>query len=130
MKLVIAMILMLALTIQSALAGDCDYSKIKDNGDGTYTYSKELHICVGTMKKDLEAADKQVESYKQAIELKDLALGKANERITLWQDTSFRLQDRMSTIDNLESKNKIIYFALGILVTGAAVWGAGQLAHK
>ena len=129
MKLIIAMILTLALTCQAAFA-DCDYSKIKDNGDGTYTYTKELHICVGTLKRDLESANAQVESYTKAIELKDLALGKANERIMLWEDTTFKLQDRMATIDSLESKNKIIYFGLGILVTGLAVYGASKLSGR
>lgn len=129
MKLFIACLLTFAFTITSAMA-DCDYSKIKDNGDGTYTYTKELHICVGIMKKDLEASTAQVESYSKAIELKDLALTKANERITMWQTDTFALQDRMATIDSLESKNKIIYIGLGILITGVAVWGAGQLAHK
>lgn len=128
MKLLVACLLTFALTVSSAFA-DCDWSKIKDNGDGTYTYSKELNLCVGKTVKDLAAANAQVESYTKAIELKDLALTKANERITMWQDTTFKLQDRMATIDNLESKNKVIYIGLGILITGAAVWGAGQLAH-
>lgn len=128
MKLTIATILALVLTCQAAMA-DCDYSKIVDNGNGTYTYSKELHVCVGNMKKDLDAANTQVASYQKAIEFKDLALVKANDRITLWQDTTFKLQDRMSAIDNLESKNRILYFGLGIIVTGLAVYGAGQLAH-
>lgn len=126
MKLIIATILAFALTCQAALA-DCDYTKIKDNGDGTYLYTKELHICVGIMKKDLEAANKQVLEYKSAIDFKDDALNKANQRITQWQETTFKLQDRMATIDSLENKNKIIYIGLGILITGAAVYGAGQL---
>jgi len=129
MKLFIACLIMFAFTITSAFA-DCDYTKIKDNGDGTYTYSRELHICVGNMKKDLAAANAQVESYAKVIELKDLALVKANERIALWQDTAWKLQDRMSTIDNLENKNHILYFALGILVTGAAVYGASKLVSR
>ena len=129
MKLVTAIILMFTWTCQLALA-DCDYTKIKDNGDGTYLYTKELHICVGKMKKDLDASNAQNASYMEAITLKDLALTKSDERVNLWRDSTFKLEDRMSTIDSLESKNKIIYFGLGILITGAAVWGAGQLAHK
>ena len=129
MKLLITTILIFALTCQLAFA-DCDYSKIKDNGDGTYTYSKELHICVGTMKRDLDAANTQIESYKKAITLKDLALVDSQKRTDLWMDTSFKLQDRMATIDKIENTNKIIYFGLGILVTGAAVYGASKLVRR
>lgn len=120
---------MFAFTVKSAFA-DCDYSKIVDNGNGTFTYSKELNLCVGKAIKDLNAANAQIDAYSKALTLKDLALDNANQRINMWQDTTWKLQDRMSTIDSLESKNKILYFALGIVVTGAAVWGAGQLAHK
>lgn len=130
MRLIIAMILVFALTCRIALA-ECDYSTgITVLSDGGYRYTKECHIAVGTMKRDLEAANKQVDSYKEAFTLKDLALGDANQRAIMWKDTSLQLQDRMSKIDELESKNKFLYIGLGILITGAAVYGAGQLRGK
>lgn len=113
----------------SALA-DCDFSTgITKQSDGKFLYLKECHIAVGQMKIDLDAANVQLEEYRKAIDLKDLALVKTNERSNLWMDTTFKLQDRMNTVDSLKSKNEIIYFGVGILFTGLAVWGAGQLAH-
>lgn len=129
MKLFFASLLVLALTVQSAFA-DCDYSKIKDNGDGTFTYSKELNLCVGKMKKDLDAANAQNKSYTDAITLKDLALTKADERTKLWMDSTDKLEDRLSTIDSLAKKNEWLFFGLGILVTGAAVYGASKVVRR
>jgi len=129
MKQILAMILMLAVTCQIALADNCDYSKIVDNGNGTYTYSKQLNLCVGNMVKDLNAANQQVLAYQQAISLKDLALTDASKQATTWRDTSFGLQDKLTAIDTIESRNKIIYFTLGILVSGMAVYGASALAR-
>ena len=130
MKLFIAALLLFAMTCQVALA-DCDYSKIVASPDGqTYTYSRELHLCVGRMKKDLDSANTQIADYKSAITLKDLAMVDSEKRTDLWMNSTFALQDRMSKIDSLEKKNNTLYFVLGILVTSAAVYGAGQLAHK
>lgn len=129
MKLFIASLLVLALTCQAAMA-DCDYTKVVANPDGTYTYSKELHICVGKMKKDLGAANDQLVAYKEAITLKDLALTDANQRALLWQDTATKDLERINTIDNIENRNKVIYIGLGVVGTVLAVWAAGQIARK
>lgn len=130
MKKIISTILIAVTLLSTSAMADCDYSKIVKNVDGSYTYSKELHICVGEMKRDLDAATVQLGEYKKVIELKDLALTKANERADLWMNTSFKLQDRMNTIDELKSKNQYLAFGLGIVLTSLAVYGAGQLAHR
>lgn len=127
MKTLTTMILMLTLFAQSVFAADCDYSKIVDNGNGTYTYSKALHICVGNMKKDLEAANTQIASYQQAISLKDLALKDSDIRANTWMNNSLKLEDTLNKVNSIESSNKIIYFGLGILVSGMAVYGAAKL---
>lgn len=106
---------------------DCDWSKLVHNQDGTVTYSKELHICVGQMKSDLAAANSQIADYKSAVELKDLAITKSEQRGDMWMNSSFTLQDRMNTIESYKSKNELLYFVGGIVFTGLAVWGAGQL---
>lgn len=130
MKKLIAM-LMITLTFSNAANAACDFSTgISKNADGTYTYSKDCHVAVGQMKYDLEAANKQVDDYKRVIELKDLALTKSNERADLWMEASFKLQDRMNTIDDMKSKNQWLMFGLGVLTTGLAVWGAGQLVRR
>lgn len=126
MKKLISYSLLIMMSANIALA-DCDYSKVVKNGDGTFTYTKELHICVGQMKQDLEIATSQIVDYKKAIELKDLAIKLSGDRSDLWMNTSFKLQDRMNTIEDLKSKNNWLYYGLGIASGFVAVWAAGQL---
>ena len=64
--------------------------------------------------------------YK-GLELKDLALTKADERVMLWRNESYEQYERLQKEIERSKKNDMIWFALGIVVTGAAVWGAGQL---
>lgn len=130
MKKLIAAAL-IAISISNVALADCDFSTgITKNDNGTFTYTKECHIKVGEMKRDLDLANTQIAEYKKVIDLKDLALTKSDARANLWMDTSFKLQDRMNVIDELKSKNQYLAFGLGIVVTGLAVWGAGQLAHR
>lgn len=129
MKKLIA-IFLLFVSLPSAAMANCDFSKVVHNADGTMTYTKELHVCVGQMKADLESANSQIADYKKAIELKDLALTKSEQRGDMWMNQSFTLQDRMDKIESYKSKNEILYFVGGVFLTGLAVWGAGQLAHR
>lgn len=122
----ISLILLLVFSSNVAFA-DCDFTKIVKNTDGTYTYSKELHICVGQMKQDLEIKEQQITDYKKAIELKDLALSKSEARADLWMNTSFKMEDRLTTIDSLQNRNAAIYVGLGVIGTILSVWAAGQL---
>lgn len=122
-------LLLIAVSFSNIAFADCDYTKIIHNVDGSYTYTKELHICVGQMKQDLDSSRTQLVEYKKAIDLKDLALSKSDERADLWMNTSFKLQDRMNAVDELKGKNQLLMFFAGVAVTSLAVWGAGQLAH-
>lgn len=119
----------LSLTVflaQSAWA--CDFSQdITKNQDGSYTYTKDCHEEVGVKVKRLELKEKQVKKLNEALDLKDMAITKSHERIDLWMNTTYKLEDRVNTIEAIKERNKWIYFGLGIIVTGAAVWGAGQL---
>lgn len=130
MKIFITTILTFILTIQSAFADtNCDWSQIKANVDGTYTYNATLNRCVGKMVKDLDAANNQIADYQKAITLKDLAIKESDDRANLWMNNSLTLENHLSTIDSEINKNKILYLGLGILITGFAVWGAGQLSR-
>jgi hypothetical protein len=130
MKKLTSVILAVSLFSNVALA-ECDFrTGIKPNGDGSFTYSGACHRKVGEIKQDLEIANSQVSDYKRAIELKDLAIIKADQRAQMWMDTSFKLEEKMSKIDDLRSKNNLLYFGLGVVVTGFAVWGAGQLVKR
>lgn len=117
-------------TISNAAFADCDFSTgITKQPDGSFLYTKDCHLKVGEMKRDLEAANTQIVEYKKVIELKDLALSKSNERADLWMNASFKLQDRMNAVDDLKTRNQLLLFLSGVAFTSLAVWGAGQLAR-
>src|SRR5580704_2146600 len=124
MKTLIVTIFAFILTIQNSFADNCDWSQIKANSDGTYTYSAELNRCVGRTVRDLNAANQQIADYQKSITLKDLAIKDADSRANTWMNTSLTLEDHLSTIDSEIQKNKILYLGLGILVTSLSVWGA------
>lgn len=126
MRKAISLFLATLLFCNSAFS-NCDFSKIIKNEDGTYTYSKELHICVGELKVDNEVKSEQISEYKKAIELKDLAILKAQERADLWMDTSYTLENKLQKAYTIKNRNYIVYYGLGILTMSVAVWGAGQL---
>jgi len=126
MKKIVSVVLALSLFSTSAMA-ECDFSTgINKNDNGTYTYSRECHIKVGEMKQDLEIANKQVEKLNKALDLKDLALTKADQRADLWMNTSFKLEDRVNTIDEMRKTNQWLYFGLGALAMFAATYAASQ----
>lgn len=130
MKKIASFILMLCFASNLAFA-ECDFSTgITPLGDGTFKYSGECHRKVGQLQQENKTKDAQLADLTKAIELKDLAISKADQRTQLWMDTSYKLEDRLNKIDELRSKNEVLYFALGVVFTGAAVWGASQLVRK
>lgn len=130
MKKLISLVLLLCFMANVAMA-DCDFKTgITPMGDGTFRYSGECHRKVGDLVQDNTTKAVQITDLTKALELKDLALQKSDQRAQLWMDTSSKLEDRLSKIDELSSKNSILYFGLGVVVTGLAVWGAGQLVRK
>lgn len=126
-KLIAAFLLIISLS--NVAIADCDFSTVVHNADGTMTYTKELHICVGQMKADLDSANAQIADYQRAISLKDLAITDSQNRSDIWMKSTFSLQDRIDKVDEYKSKNELLYFIGGVVFTGLAVWGAGQLHH-
>lgn len=117
----------LIFCIQNANAS-CDFSKdIKENSDGTYTYTRDCHIEVGKRVKKLALLDEQVAELEKTIELKDLALSKQKERADLWMNTSVQVTDKLRSYDSIAGKENTLYFVLGVGVTVLSVWAAGQL---
>lgn len=129
MKKLISLFLLVSLVSNLAFA-DCDWSKIKDNGDGTYTYTKELHLCVGQLKQDNKVKDQQIADYQKAIQLKDLALTTSDDRANRWMNNSLSLESKMTEVDSLQKKNEWLYFGLGVLTTFAAAYAAGQVIRR
>lgn len=118
-------ILLISLIGNLAFA-DCDYSKIQ-KVDGGFLYSREIHLCVGEMKQDLEIATQKLDKLNKAIELKDLTISKADERTTMWRNESYEQFERLQKQNNLLRQNETLYFILGVVVMGASVWASGQL---
>jgi len=127
-KFLVALIVTALLPIQAF--ADCDFSSGITKVEGGYLYTRECHIKVGEMKYDLGAKDLQIEKLNKALTFKDLAIDNANKRADLWMNTSFKLEDRINTIDELRSRNQWLYFGLGVLTVFAAGYAAKQIYQK
>jgi len=127
-KFIAIMLIVLSLPL-SALA-ECDFKTgITKNDNNTYTYSRECHIKVGELRQDLDIANEQNLKFTKALELKDLALSKADQRADMWQQTAFKLEDRITTIDGMRTSNQWLMFGFGMVTMFAASYAASQLAH-
>lgn len=117
MKLITTLLLLFSFTITSAHA-DCDWSLIKPSSDGqTFIYSKELHLCVGTLVQNSKLQEQQITDLKKAIDLKDLALKISDDRATLWSNTSQDLENRLQKVDSMQKTNEVLWVSLGVLGT-------------
>ena len=106
---------------------ECKWAEGVKKAENGYLYSSECHGKVGTIIKDLEDREVEVVNLRKGLELKDLVVQKADERIILWRNESYEQFERLQKQSELANRNQTLYFILGIVVTGAAVWGAGQL---
>lgn len=70
--------------------------------------------------------EEQVSKLNDSIKLKDLAITKADERIELWKDTTYKLEDRLIKHDKYARKNDWMLFGGGILTTILTGWAIGQ----
>lgn len=129
MKKIFSLFLSISL-FSNIVFADCDFAtQIKKLDDGTFAYSKECNLKVGQMQQDLGIANQQVDKLGQAIKLKDTAIQKADDRAKNWMDTSFKLEDRINTIDSMQSTNRWLYFGLGALTIIASAYTFKQLSH-
>lgn len=108
---------------------DCDFSTGITKTDAGYLYTPECHKKVGKLVADLKDRETEVGKLNDSIKLKDLAIDTHERRAQLWMDTSMKLEDRVNTIDKYNATSHWLYFGLGVVLTGAAVWGAGYLRH-
>ena len=118
---------LLILSSTSAYA-ECDFATgIEKLPDGRYAYSVSCHKAVGKLVAD--AKDHQEELAQKDIQIKNLGvqMDTQEKRAQLWMDTSFKLEDRVNQMEALRSTNQWIYFGIGMVTTGIAVWGAGHL---
>ncbi len=117
-------VLAILLTLQVAVA-DCDWKTIEKTENG-YLYNKDCHVQVGKLVKEAKLRKEQVAELSKTITLKDLAMTKANERIDLWRDTSFKLEERIIKQRKWSSYNDYLYFGGGVVMTILAGWALGQ----
>ena len=128
MKKLISIIAAFTLFSNLCLA-DCNFKDLVHNPDGTVTYSKADHVCVGQSVQDNATKDKQIQDYKQAITLKDLAITKSDARAQNWMDTSLKLEDNVQKMDSIKKQNEWIWFGLGILSAVGLGMTAAQLSR-
>lgn len=127
MKQIMSILISLTFLFTNTALADCEWASGVKKQDIGYLYSSDCHGRVGVLIKDLEDRERETISLRKALDLKDQALQKADERIMLWRDESYEQFDRLQKQSELSKRNETLYFILGIVVTSAAVWGAGQL---
>lgn len=127
MKKLISILLSISMFSSVSLA-DCDFSTgVTKLPDGNYEYTKACHVKVGQDIIDSQTKDKQLALLNQAIKDKDEAYGYANQRADLWMNTSFKVEDRLNTIESMQKTNNWMYFGLGVLSVFAAGYAANQI---
>jgi len=129
MKKLISLVIVAMLTFNSLVSyAACDFATdIKENSNGTYTYSRDCHVEAGKAFKSVSLLGDKIELLEKKLELKDLMITKYEERTQLWMDTSFKLNDKLQTYEQVNSQDKWISFGLGVGLTILSVWAAGQI---
>ena len=98
--------------------------------EGGYLYPKECHIEVGKTLKENDLRKEQNEKLNKSIELKDLAIQKADERADIWQENSYKQYDRLQTQDRLAKYENWILFGGGFFMGIASAYVGGKSMGK
>ena len=117
----------MVLMLNQSVLANCNYKDIKEQSNGSYSYPVDCHIEFGKLVQNEVERVKQIDHLNKSIKLKDLAIDKSNERIELWQNTSYKMEDRLIKIERNNERLKWLYFGLGILVMSGATYGASKL---
>jgi hypothetical protein len=128
-KSFVNLLIIFSIVCNSAF-GACDWTTIKKNADGTYTYSEELHLCVGALVQANNIKDQQMADLTKTLTLKDLSIKESNERADLWSKTSSQLESRVEKLDSMDKNNEFIYFGAGVLATVLTGFMAARLIGK
>lgn len=122
------LILLLTFTFAFPAWGECKWaSDIKENSDGSYTYTRECHIEAGKKIKGYSLLETEVSELRKTIELKDLALTKQTAQTQMWMDTSLKTGDKLASYEHARTADNNLHFAAGLGVAILSVWAAGQL---
>lgn len=129
MKKLISIIAAVSLFSNICFA-DCDFKDLVHNADGTVTYSKADHVCVGKLVQDSAVKAKQVDDLNKAVQLKDLTITTADQRADNWMNTSLKLEDNIQKMNTIQKNEFWISFGLGVLATFAAGMAAASLTNR
>lgn len=116
---------MMVLT-QNALASCNPKTDIVKTGTN-YQISKDCYVEFGRLVQVEKERVRQVTHLNESIQLKDLAIDTSNKRIKIWQDATYKVEDRLIKLDKNTNTIKWVYFGLGILTMTAATYGASKL---
>ncbi len=125
MKKLMSAILSVSMLMSSTSFAECKWADVKPV-EGGYLYPAACHGKVGVMLKDLDDKTAEAVALRKAIDLKDLTITKADQRAELWQNTTFKVEDRLNNLESASKTNQWLYFGLGVL----SVFAAGYAAHQ
>ena len=128
MKKVLSSILALTLATHSVAFADCNFSQdIKKMDNGHFEYTSDCHKDVGNTYNALDKKKLQVEELYKALDLKDLALQKADERNNGLREALYKVEDRVNAMEQIKSRNEVLYFIGGVVITGLAIYAAKEI---
>lgn len=127
MKKLMCLIMAVTMACSSAFAGDCKWADGTKKVEGGYLYTNDCHARVGLTLRDNDDLKIEVQELRKTIDVQKLVIEKADERTILWRNESYEQFDRLQKQASMNEYQKTLWFVLGIVVTSAAVYGAGQL---
>ena len=104
----------------------CDWSTI-NRQENQFVYSSKCHLSVGKLVKTEELRVEQVESLKKSIELKDLAIQKADLRSDNWEKEVNNQFGLLQKKEKESKMNKVLYFGLGAATVLFSAWAIKQV---
>lgn len=95
--------------------------------DNYFKYPASCHLEVGRLVKTEKLRVKQVGVMTEEIRLKDLQIKVEVNRAQLWRKATIDMEGHYSRQRAVSEVQRYIWFGLGVLATGAAVYGAGRI---
>jgi hypothetical protein len=116
------------LTVTTNDGSVCDFSTIKANADGTYTYSATQNSCVGKIIQDSKTKDVQISDLYKSVDQYKLTIQTDEQRIQNLMITLTQVSARIEKAEDLQKSNDKLAFGLGVLTTLVAAEAMSKLA--
>lgn len=125
-KLCTYIILFLFLAYTNTYA--CQFSTdIKENKDGTFTYTKECHIRVGKIINESYLLGDKIMELEKQLSLKDQIISNNEQRIQNWANTSTNLHKAILDYNRWSFLEKNVLFLSGFGLALLSVFVAAQV---